>query len=260
MMPVFLKTYPECVSYGVLHELAGLSGFRTVSVDSVREENVCYIGTLHSCVNLSGSKSKIVKWFLERPAITGDCATLFRTMRMNGVDEVWVSDRSIYNQNKELCRFVPIGSHEKLAPVSVAKKYDVAHMSFLNKRRSVILSTNCSKAPCFYDIERRSEALSASKFLLNVHQFDDQCSEPLRFALAAAAGIPIISETCIDPYPYEKPGIIQVPYSDIVGVVERLVREDYSKYREAGMGQRDRILRDFSFRDNVLKAVAGMKQ
>jgi len=259
-MPVFLKTYPECVSYGILHELVGLSGFRTLSVDSAREESACYIGTLHSCVTLSGSKGKIVKWFLERPAITGDCATLFRTMRMNGVDEVWVSDRSLYNKNKESCRFVPVGSHEKLAAVSVLKKYDIAHMSFLNNRRSVIHSMSCSKAPCFYDIERRSEALSISKFLLNIHQFDDQCSEPLRFALAAAAGIPIISEICADPYPYETPGILQVPYSDIVGVVDRLVREDYSKYRDVGMEQRDRILRDFNFKDNVLKAVVGMTQ
>jgi len=258
MTPVFLKTHPACVSYGILHELVEMSGFRTLSEDSVREENTCYIGTLHSCINLSGNKGRFVKWFLERPAITGDCATLFNAMRTNGIDEVWVSDKAIYNRHKESVRFVPIGSHEKLSGVSDVKEYDIAHMSFLNNRRSVLNSINCIKTPNTYNIRLRSEILSKTKFLLNIHQFEDQCSEPLRFALAAAAGIPIISEICEDPYPYEAPGIIQVPYRDIVGITERMVREDYAKYREIGMNQRERILVNFNFRDNILKAVAAI--
>lgn len=256
--PVFLISNRAVPSYGILYELAALSGFPICNTCHEREEGRCYIKTMYHPLELSGYKGKVVLWFLERPSISGGIEAMSRELesyKKNGMDEIWVSDRYLSDTFKGIVKFVPIGSHEGLAITSDLKSYDIVDMSYRDGRRRIIDSIGCRVAPNTYD-SSRATILSNTKFLLNIHQFEDQCSEPLRFALAAAAGIPIISETCHDPYPYEAPGMVQVSYEEIVWKVRKLLREDYEPHKETGMRQRDRILKDFHFRDNVLKALA----
>jgi hypothetical protein len=90
---------------------------------------------------------------------------------------------------------------------------------------------------------------------LNVHQDDDPYSEPLRFAVAIAAGLPVITEKCLDTYPYKGTAIIEAEYQNIPETIRRVLGDDYDPYKKAATEMRAYILDKFNFRDCVLRAM-----
>ncbi len=126
-----------------------------------------------------------------------------------GVAEKWTCDA--WHAQHIDARFVPLGSHPDLnlhPSDSPTKEYDVSFLAAPNGRRyhvwGDIADRGLSIAPNGWG-EQRHSALSKSRCMVIVHQWDQfKCIAPLRWALAAAYKLPIISETvyCRDPFGY----------------------------------------------------------
>ena len=85
--------------------------------------------------------------------------------------------------------------------------------------------------------DERIDGLRHTKFMVNIHQDVHPMSEPLRLALTAAAGIPLISETIADPYPMvHNEHFVQSSWDEMVKTVSDAHKRDYRPY--AAMGKR----------------------
>jgi hypothetical protein len=178
--------------------------------------------------------------------------------KRNGFDIVWVSDRKLYNDLSDLgnVQFVPVGCHAGLCSTSAYKNYDFCHLMHPNQRRENILKgIKWRAAPCTYDTDVKTVSVSQSRFMVNVHQFEDAHIEPLRVALAVSAGLPVVSETCVDSFPYTGSGFFEVPYSSLVHYINELFAEPYEQYRVQGLELRKRVLTSYSFDHNVREAI-----
>jgi len=260
MTPIFVAPLNEIPSYGDLFRLARLSGFDVRSGKIERKTGECYITIFHCGAELYGSGGKTVLWYLERVFPWGKDDSFVRHIEdirtERGIDEVWVSDMSLRGLLKS-ARFVPVGSHAGLSPLAPEKsnyEYDIADMCYRNPRRGFIGSLGCRIAPPCYP-PQRDAVLSSTKFMLNVHQDGDLYMEPLRFAVACSAGLPIITEKCWDVLPYKGAAIIETEYPNIVPAVQRLLRTDYSPHKQAAMEMRNMILEKFNFKDCIMRAL-----
>jgi hypothetical protein len=154
-------------------------------------------------------------------------------------------------------RFVVLGSHPELGQVSDEKRYAFCHMSYEVPRRTGIykyftpesIGQNCWPP-------ERDEVLRLSKFALNIHQDVHPFQEPLRLALFAAYGLPIISETIMDMYPWSDETMITARYDDLTGRLRTALDEDYEPYREMGLRARQRMTEEFEFSKMVREAVS----
>jgi hypothetical protein len=101
----------------------------------------------------------------------------------------------------------------------------------------------------------RDKVLQASKFALSIHQDTGPFLEPLRFALFAAYGLPILSETVYDCYPYGEDTMAFAGHHDLVGVMQRMIRDPYRAYQEMGQRCRKMMTEEFEFGKMVRQAV-----
>jgi len=257
MKVIFAKPSQDIPSYRDFFRLAELSGFEVREGTIERKENEVYICIFHYNPDFIGQKGKVITWFLERVSCCGDdhfYEFIKRIKEDRKLDEIWVSDLSMWKLINNISRFVPIGSHEKISPLSTGRTYDIADMCFRYGRRNFISNLKCKIAPlCFYP--ERDQILSQSAFMLNVHQDEDHYFEPLRFCLAAAAGIPIITETCFNPFPYEGKDLIQSEYKNICPTIYRVISEGYDLHKKNANEMRKMILSNYCFRDCVIRAI-----
>lgn len=182
------------------------------------------------------------------------------------VDSVWVSDRELAAITG--LHYAVLGSHPDFGqPGDVQlKKWDVTHISALNGRRSWVLDDlskhTTYKPDNWNDLispnawpPQRDAILQQSRFALNIHQDNGPFCEPLRFALFAAYGLPILSETILDAYPYGSDTMLFTLHHDLPDMMRRLIREDYEQYRRLGMRCREMMTTEFEFGTMVRKAV-----
>jgi hypothetical protein len=259
MEPVFIVPKNKKQSYEDYYELINFCEFKTISDSFERQDNFCYILPLHHTVSPMGDKGKVVLWFLERPESMGGIPGLHvyfeKILKQNNVQEIWLSDKEMFsNFDCDLVKFVPFGSDERLGTPSDEKIYDVADMCYRHTRRNFINALKCKLAPGAYGQEKKN-ILSSSKFLLNVHQDNDLYYEPLRFALAVANGLPIITEDCYNPYPFVSGDFVSTNIGNLPTLIEDVVSQPYNKWRDLGLKMRDKILANFSFQKNIEKAL-----
>jgi len=199
----------------------------------------------------------LIIWNLERPGGSGstgqyakDC---FQWMYDRIVDEVWVSDPALADET--MLRYVTLGSDYRLGAISNQKQYDFTHMSVEIPRRVQIYKNfgNGQIGPNCWPPERH-EVLKKSRFALNVHQDNWPFCEPLRIALFAAYGLPIISETLRSSYPYGS-DIVTMSYPDLVNGLKSALNDDYNKWREMGDRLRHKLCQDFQFGAVVRQAI-----
>jgi hypothetical protein len=151
-----------------------------------------------------------------------------------------------------MLRYVTLGSDYGLGEVGEDKSYDFAHMSVTIPRRvNVYKEFNNIGQNCWPP--ERDEILKRSKFALNVHQDNHPYCEPLRFALFAAYGLPIISEILANGHPYSD--IYQAPYHNLAGNLKSILTDDYEKWHDMGLKLRKRLCEDFQFGKVVRKAI-----
>lgn len=274
MRLVFAKTRYEYQSYSDLWKLVSLCGLETCWVDQIRydEEAVFVLGTINGEFRPTiererargvSKKAKVVWWNLERvDSGPGGLNDLLGSMVCNNtrdmlewVDKVWVSDRHMASLDPRL-QFLVLGSHPGMATTQVPRHpdtYDFCHMSYVNERRSPVLSAlgNLRMAPNAWEPER-GQIIQMSKLMLNVHQTDAPITEPLRFAVAAAYGIPLVTEYLADPYPLQ-PGVhcLMTRYQDLPQITYNACRQDIE---QVGKNLKSLLLEAFPFKDCVQTA------
>lgn len=122
-----------------------------------------------------------------------------------GVSEVWHMDA--YAAHCIGAKYVPIGSHSGLkldTPVDTHKVYDAALLSYMVTRRQLVAMEleryGLTLAP--HDQlwgEARHRVLSQSRAVIHIHQHEHHKGiAALRWCLAAAYSLPVISETLAD--------------------------------------------------------------
>jgi hypothetical protein len=202
-------------------------------------------------------RAHIIIWNLERPGGSGSVWSYgdecFRWMSTRIADEVWVSDPVLADETQT--RYVVLGSHPGLGELSDDKEFDFCHMSAVNSRRVHIyknfpehtIGQNCWPP-------ERDEVLKKSRFALNVHQDNWPFCEPLRIALFAAYGLPVISESLVGNQPYR--GIATASYPDaLVTKLKSAIRDDYKHWKAEGLALHHRLCHELPFGPLVVQAV-----
>lgn len=264
---IFVRTRYWYDSYTDFWKLVELSGFPTCYVDEVDvTRHVTYITTPingewrpHLDNHMSEPRNAhLVLWNLERPSGNGGVGNYAQHNRQllydRYFDEVWVSDRRLAQETG--ARFVILGSDCGLGePGDPAKmRFDFVHMSYIVPRRAAVydrFDQNRVAPNCWPP--HRHEILQLSKFALNIHQDDHPFQEPLRMALFAAYGIPVLTETINDSYPWSREFCEYNPYDGIVEKLHQMLRNDYGRWRDMGLRARARMCGEFRFRDVVMQ-------
>lgn len=194
-------------------------------------------------------KARLIFWDLERPV--GNIKSRKGFVHSLGVDEVWNSDPQLA---KDLgTRFVILGSDERLAEIPRWQRpYNFALMAYINDRRKDIIKDIIGIAPNYWGTNRQM-VLGAVKFGLNIHQDNDLYYEPLRFALFASYGLPIISERVFDDFPLSW-GLFQWDYDKLpkgcdFHTTDYKDRENW--YKEIGNHNKQKLCFDYRFKNVV---------
>lgn len=285
----FARTRHEYDSYRDYWELVRLAGFETCYVDEIRlDEPLVYIvcpingefrphieNERRRCGLVPGvytSHARVVWWNLERPdSGPGRLDQLLGTMVCNDlaniapwVDAVWVSDLYLHSVVPDgppvPYLFVPLGSHPGLAlheRSPVAPRWDVCHLSYENDRRAVaygwLRAAGLTLAPNGWGLERDA-ILRGSRLMVNVHQTPASIGSPLRFAVAAAYRMPLLTETLFDPRPLQEGvDLVMADYEVLVDACSAQLAN--SQLAALGENLYVRLCEELPFAENVKRAV-----
>ncbi len=276
---IFAKTRYVYDSYTDYWKLVELSGFPICYVDEIDlfANNTTYIvcpmnGEMYEHLkgidNLSYYvNARLVMWNLERPSGSNNLIQYVDdNIKLLGkyFHNIIISDRHLalncrIHSGDDRFMYMPLGIHEELGhPGAFSDKYyDLITLSCYSNNRSWLFNTphelksviqGCSLATNAWG-ETRDKYLTESKFMLNIHQDGLPYIEPLRFVLAAAYGLPLITEYCTNFYPYNDN--IAAIYIYGKSVFRNIVdRYDQAMYNKA-LDFRDYMLVHYNFKTIV---------
>lgn len=214
-------------SYVDFFDLARFAGYPVISVSAIDpQSDNTYIFTPangETVAGWPGAKAQIILWQLEWQ-LTDEHNT------PPGVRRVWASDASFAKQRGY--EYIPIGSDDRLNPFNLdaltsqqrvaMKDRDAVFLSYQTPRRQVV--SNAFKAAGLslaaeggglLGAARSSELLRA-RVMVHVHQHESiRTIAPLRWALAAAHQLPLITEMVDDPGIFGPLCMFQYEYKDI---------------------------------------------
>lgn len=251
---VFAKPRHEYASYRDLYALIDLSGFPTCFIDEIQpdSDNAYIITILNGELPEGGypnARARIVLYDLE--------------WHLDGIPplagvEVWAADK--WYAERLGARYVPMGSHPKLCPEQTPKQdiYDVAFIGYFAgvPRRQVIrdqlLQRSVKLSPPGAWGEERHTLLRNSASYLHIHQLANAPTvAPLRMVVAAAYGLPVISETVADAGIFRK-HLLQSDYDSIAyNTVLWMAYEWEKELLPRGMSLHQKLCVDFPFRKSV---------
>lgn len=204
---IFGRTRYNYIPYNDFFRLVELSGFRWQYLDQINwfDKSLTVIAS-----PLNGEffdippnhDAKLIHWNLERfdPAQPTD-APKYR------YDEVWASDLAMAEASN--AKFVFLGGHREFGNVNYNRKiFDYITLAANFGRRSPHLH-NLSQSLSCADMDggtwdaNRDQRLQQSRLMINLHQDEFKWSEPIRFMIAGAYALGVLSEHC------EKPGFLQ---------------------------------------------------
>jgi hypothetical protein len=190
-------------SYTDYWRLVELGGFEIVGLDKAELDNPEHVyittffdGNLFAALS-KPTRARVILWHIE-----------------------WTED----------ARFVPFGSHPDLITVKNAPDAgasDVCTLSYAQygSRRWIIekrlKEQGVTLAPNGWNSER-DDALQNSRLMMHVHQRADfPCIAMQRFAIAASARIPLVSETINNPFPLVGgEDVFMVDYGDLSNTIK----------------------------------------
>lgn len=244
--PVFIRSNTTYESYTDFWSLVELSGFPIVpsqAADLLSGETYIWPTMDWETIERLSKEpcgkrgARVIWWYLERPDAHRRGMTpeaLFETtiseVLGTWVDEVWVSERSI-NRLDSRTRHVVLGGHPGLrhSKPALPNRYDVAHLGQISPRRAWILTElkrlGLSVSPSVWGPDR-DEILESSTSLINIDRVEGMhLSAPLRFVLAAAHRIPILTEKIEDPHPLVAgEGFLESPYASLPAFIAECLR------------------------------------
>jgi hypothetical protein len=272
---LFAKTRWHYDSYSDFWTLVQLAGYSTCFVDEIDlTSDETYImapmnGEWRPIVenhlrDHDNVNARVLLWNLERP---GDTSWQeYRDGNQRLIDQgyisgVIVSDRKLAEQTG--FTYIPIGIHPDFGYPGglLGKEYDVIHLMCPNYRRGKWFDSNYNCMPEVYGLsvaangwgEERHRRMKMSRFMVNIHQDEHPYIEPLRFTLAAAYGIRIVSEASDDFYPYDVcGGIIVSSMQEAWKTIKAYNELEYVR----GLQFRDAMLENFGFRHCVERGLS----
>lgn len=217
-------------SYTDFFMLAELAGYPIIPVKDIDpQSDNTYIFTPSNGEVVTGwpdAKATIILWQLEW-MLTDEHRT------PPGVKRVWASDAWFAKQQG--FEYVPLGSDRRLNMVDsgavLPKTFDVAVISYQTPRRQAITSQLLNEglhlAPTHNLWARmRSVALVQSRTMVHVHQHDKIATvAPLRWCLAAAHELPVISETVHDRGVFGCGAMVQADYSFLSSFTKQMLQD-----------------------------------
>lgn len=176
-----------------------------------------------------------------------------------GVKRVWASDK--WYASKINAEYVPLGSHPDLVGDAVLNGdgYDAALLAYLSGRRQHIAGQLQDKhglklAPNAWNPERDA-MLKATTAMIHVHQHDKVPTiAPLRFALAAAYKLPLISERVYEADLF-RDVVLFAEYEALPDYAATLIRRHGDMLRDYGAALHDRLCVSNSLRSFVEAAL-----
>ena len=269
--PIFVKTRYHYDPYVDFWDLVALSKFQSVYVDEMDlyDSEKLYVVSPHNGEledfmkdKKDGKKANVYLWNLERPGGSGGVDNYKRDgnklVEDGYVDKIIVSDVALATECGKNFMYVPLGSHEHFGypgqSVFVDKEYDLIHLSCYSNNRSWMFNTpeNSKLDLCGLSVagngwgQERHERLMRSKFMLCTHQDEYPFIEPIRYAMAAAYGLPIIGEASLSTAPYNN--VFQFEKQFDFCRVARAVVERYSQFASIGLEYREKMTGELSFR------------
>lgn len=271
--PVFVRSTATYPAYTDFWSLVNLSGFRSVPAAELElHRDGLYIWPtmdMEFIARLSAQPrgarvSRVIFWNIERPDEKPgvDAVELFRrgmTEILEWADAIWVSDRGLCSKDDRMIQAV-LGGHAGLREAPPAEPFfDVAHLGTPTPRREEILERLRKRGLRVgwnaWGAER-AKILASARILLGVDRVEGMhIQSPLRWALGAAYGIPILNEQVPDPYPLEAgKSVILAPYEDLAETVVAALLEPETP--EIGRLGRAALCEKWTFRIGVEDAIS----
>lgn len=231
-MIIFLRTRHEYHSYSDWFKLAELSGYSIRYLDEI--ETFDAPDNVYIIAPVSGewrhwpkgyTQGRMILYQLEHN-IDGEHFT------PEAVSEVWAGDK--WQADKCGFRYVPMGSHEGLGRNMADKHekiYDVSQIAYQTYRRQNITRQLLEAGLRLSPNENlwnfsRSLALVQSEIMLHVHQWDNiPAIAPLRWCLAAAHHLPIVSEQVADRGIFGYTHMMQADYEHLPRFVSHVLKD-----------------------------------
>lgn len=265
---IFARPRHDYGSYSDLWKLVELSQYPVVYMDEIDpQSDNCYIfstpdnhwrdGTYH--VGWPDAKARIIYLNLEWYTDVDYSA-------VPGLSEVWTGDKwwaDTFHQ-----RYVPIGGHAGLRPdepAGAGEPYDVAWLAYESYRRmharAQLTRYPLSIAPNGWGRERHN-LLSRSRCMVHIHQLHMNDNDPigtpiatvcpLRWVLAAAYSLPMVTETLADG------GVFTAGYR-FMGDMEYLPKllmnwlepANANQLRDVGQGLHQYLCTHYTFRKGI---------
>lgn len=261
--PIFAIPRTVYASYADLYRLIDLSGFEKVYIDELdpHSDNT-YIVTIRNEESEPG-------W----PGATADIRLYDLEWRRGpmanppGVRETWYMDK--WMAQVAGGRYIPVGSHPDLVDRWPAMErylpdetYDVAFIGFITglHRREVVrrqlIEQGLRVTPIVAWGKDRFQALTGSRCYLHTHQLVDCPGIPgLRMAVAAAYGLPVISEQFSDGGIFTASNVLTADYAHLAEFTAMWVRDPNSAARLADFARAlNRLLTEEHTFRNVIEA------
>ena len=218
--------------------------------------------------HLHEKQCKIAWWNLERPPRDEkhaehkkDVSELFKYIDYMIVSDKYLQDE-YYKEFVGRVIYVPLGYHECLCEYpfnSARSRYSFAHISYMWGRRDVLKTLpNCM--PNSWG-EQRKQDLIRTKFMVNIHQDQFKILEPLRFIIAVAHGLPIISEDIYNAMPYIN-GVhfIQSPYENMIHKAVSCNKDtNYNSYAQLAKNAFEMMKNKYPFVNNIIEMAKYIK-
>ncbi len=256
----FVRTRTYYQSQDDLFRLAELSGYPVIYLDEMNasDPTQTYIFSPMNgeITGWSGARARIIflqmEWHVDHS----------RVQLPPGVAECWTPDR--WHADLIGARFVPLGSHPGLnlnPEYKPEKEYDVVFMAYTDiYRRKCILdgleAQGFKVAPNGWGNER-DEILRKSRVMVHVHQHENiPTIAPLRWCIAAAYGLPVISETVSNRAPFLPQHFISLDYDQLVEKVTQHLQTNESGWlNEYGANLHNFLCHEFTFRNSIERAL-----
>jgi hypothetical protein len=255
--PIFVRPRHQYDPYNDLYKLVELSGYDLIFFDEmdVTDSTKCYIfspanGEIGE--GWKGARARIIHLQLEwEHELTAPIA---------GVSEKWTADA--WHAQHIGGRFVPLGSHPDLNMYpgdEPAKEYDVTFLAApCNRRYQVwgdVEERGLSVAPNGW-ADTRHSTLSKSRCMVIVHQWEQfKCIAPLRWALAAAYKLPIISETLFCREPFTNTHFMSCDLDRLGKFTELHLRDPYNDLSDHGLALHGFLCHEMTFRKSIERAL-----
>ena len=231
-MIYFLRTRYHYAPYDDFFTLATLAGYEVRYLDEVEtfdsKDNVYIISPVNGEWNHWAKgyvRGKLILYELEYN-VDGNHVT------PSAVDEVWAGDK--WQAETNGFRYVPMGSDRRLDLAGERLEdypvFDIALMAYRDVyRRSKLIheiqDAGVTIAPNDWGLARSIRMLE-SYAMVHIHQWDNiPAIAPLRWCLAAAHNLPIISETVADRGIFGYTHMMQADYSHLARFVGYVLKD-----------------------------------